>query len=241
MTLLSGSLVLAALIFFAKTPEETFQVAARPQANESLPTQNAPAAPNANNQELIQDIASGIAQEIISNNPDGPANAVDQLQITAIHPDAIAQKLLQGEMAIDYSKFSPEIKLADLRILAITDKKLAEDYFKNAEGINARNFSNLSVDFSKSTSEDLKALVSAYGRSLEELYSLLVPSNLASIHLEKIRLLTFQKNLFENISNYQSDPMAAMISLRMFDKAYSDMSALSKKMADFAIQNGLNI
>lgn len=244
VTLVIGSLGISALIFLGKIPGE---LATAPldrsvsSSNEPIPA-NSPVSTDAVSQkDTVQAIASGISDEIINNNPDGPQTLGEQLSITATDPNKIVEKLMQNGMNIDYSKFNPEIKLSDLHILHISDKNLAENYFKSAEAITERNFSGVSSDFSKETAEDLKKTVAAYNQALSELYSLDVPANLAELHVEKIKLFTFEKNLFENISNYQADPLAALISMKMFGKAYDDLNNLSKKIADFAIQNHLNI
>ncbi len=242
--LVGGSITIAALILFSRMPGELATAPLdRPAtpANEPIPA-NSPVPTDALAQkEAVQTIASGISDEIINNNPDGPQTLGDQLSITATNPDKIVEKLMQNGMNIDYSKFNPEIKLSDLHILHISDRSLAENYFKNAEDITERNFSGISSDFSKETPEDLRKTIAAYDQALGELYSLDVPADLAELHVEKIKLFTFEKNLFENISNYQTDPLAALISMRMFDKAYEDLNNLSKKIADFAVQNHLNI
>ncbi len=247
LTLLAGSLVFAALIFFAKTPGTTAPLAEVLNTNEPLPTQNAPVTPDPVTQATIQNIASGIAKEIVDSNPDGPVNSDTQTQFTATNPDAIAQKLLESGITIDYSKFNPQIKPSDLHIIPGADKNLAENYLKNAVAIENRNFSGVAPDFANLSVADLQKLIAAYNQTLKELYSLNVPASLADIHTEKLRLFTFQKNLFENIVDYagnQNDLSAAFmarLSLRMFDKAYTDLSALDEQIANFARQNNLQI
>jgi hypothetical protein len=198
------------------------------QKVETLSNQTASSAQNA-----TQEIAKNIAKEIIRQNPEG---------LTEIKPDQLANEALSKQIQqMDLSDFSPEINWSDLKIINTSDYSIAENYLKNFQAILRNNFNRLSVEFSRPTALDFQKLAEAYRKSVSEFYNLVTPQALAIIHSEQIRLMSVQKAIFENLSDYEKDPIKALVALQLSKEVDEKLNDLKKEIVAYIIKNGLKI
>ena len=121
-----------------------------------------------------------------------------------------------------------------LKIIPNNDPAAIDGYLNNTKAISEKNFSGISVDFDDPDIEDFKKLAAAYEKTIQEYYSLNVPSSLVDFHKEKIKLFTQQKKIFFNISNIEKDPLAALISMRLIGQAHDDLTNLNERIVQFA-------
>ena len=190
---------------------------------ENLPTGNA-----------TEKIAKDLAREFVNQE-----NLASQLDID---PGKLATKILNNQLNnIDLSEFVPEIKLSELKIVRTNDKRVAENYLKNFQAILKNNFSKFDINFAKPTVEDFLALTKAYEGAISEFYKLVVPESLSEVHQQEIKLLTVQKNIFNNLSNYDKDPLKAFVSAQMAVEIDQQLADLQKTITIFISKNSLNI
>lgn len=232
ISFLAGSLIISALIFFQKTPDSILKngiVYSDPQSEAFEKIKDLPKTPESYSK-AITGIAAEIAQQLVEKNPDGPSVSEDQYQITALDPKKIAEKISADKLNdIDLASVNPKIDVNKLKIVPDSDNTLKESYSANVNSIINGNFSGISADFSNPKPNEIEKLVSAYNKSISALYSLNIPAILAETHAEQIRLLTLQRNLFDNIFNFQKDPALALLSMRLIPKAYEDYSTFTAR------------
>lgn len=238
VALIGGSLVLGFLIISDSR---------RPLVIETKKTEGFDAlAPRTESAPLLKnstkEVAQEIAEELLRRNPEGPALLENGSGIKAIRPDEIVGKIFSDRLEnLDLSEFNPQINGNALKIIKSSDKKLAENYFKNFRAILQNNFSKISADFSNPAAKDLRTLAAIYGKSIAAFYNLLVPEDLAGIHSEEIRLLSIQKAVFENLGNYEADPVKALVALQVLTETDRLFAALNKEMNGYILKNNLKI
>ena len=234
--LIAGSLAFAALILFKdKTrflpPEQNIV-----SKNEELPKVGT------GKINSTQKIAKNIAAELLKLNPEGPSLENDQPSIIAADPEKLVREIFPDQLKdIDLSFLNPEVKISDLKVADSSDKTLAENYFKNLQAILKNNLSGVSTLLTDPSKENFAVILKAYKAALPQLYQLVVPESLVNLHKEEIRLLTIERNIFENLANYENDPVMAAVSAQAFETAESKLIALIHLMVAFIKNNELRI
>lgn len=225
LVLVAGSLVFGFLIIFDRPTHISVQ---RPQAKPYLPI---PAPADSQRQVInsTEKISQGIAEEL------GNLKAANSEEVD---PEEIANKIFSNQIDdIDFSSLNPEIKIADLKIIKSADKKLATNYLKNLQVILKNALAGASISAPDKSADNFKKIASVYQNAAIQLYTLLVPENLAEMHREQIRLFVIQKNIFDNLAAYDRDPVLALVSAkllpeidRQFSVLVNDFLAVAKKI-----------
>lgn len=231
--LIIGALIFGALIIFDKkmvvVSKNEEQIPKSESANFLNKEVNKPA--NSNSTETI---SKNIAQQL--------AALKNQTKIKAEKPEELANKIFSEQVThFEFPDLNPEIKINDLKIVKSSDKKLAENYFKNRQAIIKNNLSILDLLLSNPSTEDFAKISKAYERTVSQFYNLIVPESLSANHREEIRLLTIQKNIFANLSNYGADPLKALVSAKLLPEVDHNLQNLAKLHSDFVKKNNLNI
>ncbi|MEK7654087.1 MAG: hypothetical protein AAB345_02280 [Patescibacteria group bacterium] len=238
LSLLAGSTALAVMIFVQKSPEK--MIVNDGQANliairENISPETVPDITGQATSPAVQGIGEDIAAEIIAQNPEGPETSDDGHLITAPDPKKIAEKIIAERFAqSSFPLLAPEIDMSQIKIVPGNDPALVDGYLNNTKTISEKNFAGISINFDDPDIEDFKKLAAAYEKTIQEYYSLNVPSSLVDFHKEKIKLFTQQKKIFFNISNIEKDPLAALISMRLIGQAHNDLTNLNARIAQFA-------
>ncbi len=199
-------------------------------AIESLPNLPAPAINAA-----VQDIGTGIAEEIFAQNPEGPEIFDEGSLITAPNPQKIAEQIIKERLSqSSFALITPEIDISSLKIVPNNDPAFIDGYLQNTKAISAKNFAGISPDFSDPDIEEFKKLADAYDKTIKEYYTLNIPSSLLDLHKEKLTLFMRQKKIFTNIANIEKDPLAALVSMRLIGQTYNDLTNLNERIIQFA-------
>lgn len=214
LILIAGSAIFAVLIIsdgrqqiITKETAET----ARP-APEKIPEVKTPET------NLTQETINQISGEIIS---------ADTLKNNS-DPEEIADKYLsQAIQSFDYNYFKPEVKQSRLNIINDSGPEIIGNYLKNFNQI-AQKFGWLKLPDARP--DNLNKLTDAYAQIIDEFYQLAVPTKLAYIHQQIISLLSGQKLALEKISNYQTDPLQALLAFEAAEKLNEELAILQKTL-----------
>lgn len=248
LTLIVGSLIFAVLIFVnGKLPNEATLTDSTVSKTETLPnslsnvTPQVPSASSGQVNNSTREVVKDIVQEIAKlNTGDLPSSGENKINVP--QPEKLVNKLITEKLSgFDYSVFSPEIESSDLKIIKSPDKNSMENYLKNFNAILVNNFSSKKDVLDDPLPENFKTLATAYGKTINQFYSLNVPENFVSAHTEGIKILTAQKTAFEALANYQNDPFKAMVAVQVIEKSYDQLANLSQMIFSLQKTNHLSI
>ncbi len=192
------------------------------------------------NPNITAEIGKKIAQEFLDKNPQGPETIDQQKVINTSDPENLALKLMDSKVSeTALNLFNPVIKPESLKIDSLNDNKTLENYLREFKKLIQTNFVGLSVDFSNPTIADFENLTTRLNETIGGFYALRAPAPLFEMHREEIRLLTVQKNIFESLKNYETDPVLAMLAIEAFTKNDTDFLTLRSRLNDFVVSRKL--
>jgi len=148
--------------------------------------------------------------------------------------NAINQYLENGMKDFDASELKPSIAIKNLKITSDSSKKIIQVYLDDINSIYNRNFNQLSLleNPSLEASINMAPLISAYKKTIEQLYNVTVPQNLAPLHQEQLALLSAQKNALEIAKNYEADPLKTLLALQAgeeFGQEFQNLQTVLKQ------------
>lgn len=150
------------------------------------------------------ELAKKIAEELLKQNPEGPAVLEDKSWLSVLTPEELVKNL-----DFDPQDFRPVIKKEKIRIAALDDKTATQTYLKNFQEILGKHWVNLDgVDFD--------ILIAKLEATLADFYLLETPPSLTAIHQKEIELLTLEAALFEKLKNYEADPLEAILAANAY-------------------------
>lgn len=183
---------------------------------------------------ITRDLSEKIGKEIIARNPDGPSLIDNDEWVKALDPEEVINKLLADDIEnFNYKDLIPSINLNELKVAGESNSQLTEHYLENFKSILENNFQDLSFNWKNPDYKDFNGLITAYEKAIVEFYQLPVPKNLAPIHQKEIALLKAQKTIFENIKNYQSDPVLALLSIQANGQIDQEFARLKKELLSY--------
>lgn len=238
LLLLAGSTVMAVMIFVQQTPEKML-VSNEPanliSSTEKFAPEKVADLPSVAVSAAVQDIGEGIAEEIFAQNPEGPEIFDEESLITAPDPKKIAEQIIKERLSqSSFALLTPEIDVNSLKVIPNNSKEFIDGYLNNTKAISAANFANITLDFSDPDIEEFKKLAAAYEKTIKEYYALNVPSSLLDLHKEKLTLFMQQRKIFTNIANIEKDPLAALVSMRLIERTYGDLTNVNERIIQFA-------
>jgi len=176
-------------------------------------------------------IAKKIAFSIIGKNPQGPTLSGEEKSIGVVSPDALIEGAVTEELAnFNYNQFQPEIDTQRFNIAPAGDTVSENSYYAALGKILNDNYAEFEGAVTGSSLEDFVGLGAAAGKVIEELYAVRVPENLIKIHLEELKLAIIFKTSFETIANANSDPLRALMALRVLEEASQSFKELNQNL-----------
>ncbi len=181
---------------------------------------------------LTRDLAIKISQMIIEKNPNGPQIANQERVLSVLSTESFIQNAVGDALKnFDASYFQPEIQKSDIKV---GENK---DYFKNFQDIIQKNFADLTLKWESAKNNNFDQLISAYTKTIDEFYKLLVPENLSYIHQKEIGLLVGQKRITETLKDYENDPMQALLALQYSETLNKGFEELKMEIEKIMRQN----
>ncbi len=186
-------------------------------------------APGAN---LTQMFGDTLVQDISKGNPGGPTSLNGQNSVGVPDPDTFAQNLVDTSVQkFDPSKLTPVINDSDLHITQDNSTAAVQAYLRQFQTI-VTDEANAIPDSVLTTNppsfDELPTLIGIYKDTIAKFYALSVPAVAVPIQKKEIQLLTEKTYIFSTLSNYQQDPVTAILvanELTNVDQAFSDFSA----------------
>lgn len=222
LTLFGGSLAFAVFIIKGNTQQQIVPITtSNKPAFEALSTTIN--VPDQNN--VTQEIAAKFAEEL------GPIKNADDLK--NLEPDKLVNQIFNESIsAFDPASLIPEVRLQDLKITANYDETIKEAYFKSLSAMAQAEIVKIGETSFESKIDSFKAISSAYDKVAANLYNLVVPEPLVNFHGEVIKTFVLQKKIFDNLANYESDPLKAMAVLPLLEESTSKLAILWNQYAN---------
>lgn len=181
---------------------------------------------------LTNSIAAQLSQIIIDKNPLGPTEADGQRAIkTPLIEDSLPSLVDTALGNFDFGAFRPEIKKGDLKIIGNSQDSF-DYYLSSLQQTLKKNFA--------SASENINQVIDQYKKALPELYQLPVPEQLAAFHQKEIGLITSQKLAFESLSQYEADPLKAIMAVRYLSGLNEEFDSLKRELDELTKNNSKN-
>lgn len=238
LSIIISALMLSGLLVFRNLDHELkfgFPVTTKPTETVILGTQ----------ENSTKNIAQKIAKSFIEENPSGPMSPEGELGIFAKNPEEIVDEILSASTDETTQKvLSPKLHFEDLKTIKNASGKDIAFYFSSREGIIAsanQRVKERGASLSSPSVSNLTVFLEVTSRAISELYNLPVPEEVLPIHKEQIRLLAIQEKIFENLVNYERDPMAASVSVSLLFSMTEDLEALSQTISNFIKENNIEI
>ncbi len=224
----------------AQTPFET--LASIPETLPITTKIEAPAKDALPEKNITLQVSQQIAEEFLKKNPNGPDLLSGENFVNAIEPEKLVENLVSGKLGDEaLADFNPVITATELNLIPAKDKEALRAYLEKFNAVIQDNAGGLNVDFSNPTAEDFDRIVRVGEKTIAAFYALPVPPPVINIHKEELRLLTIQRNIFRNISNYANDPLRAWVSIEMYQQNEKEFAELKQKIADFVKTNNLGV
>lgn len=221
LTLLGGSLAFAVFIIKGSTDRQIVPITTfnKPVFETLSTTLNIP---NQNN--VTQEIAAKFAEEL------GPIQSADDLK--NLEPDKLVNQILNESISsFDPASLIPEVRTQDFKTTAKYDKTIKDAYFKSLSAITQAEMAKTGEASFGRNAEDFQLLSSAYDKIAANLYNLIVPEQLVDFHRELIKIFALQKNIFDNLANYEADPLKAMAVLPLLEESTGQLVTLWNQYA----------
>ncbi len=187
-------------------------------------------------------VAGKIVSGLLEKNPAGPSLLEGRRFIDVTNPEALVSQIIADELAdFDYQEFKPEIKITDIKTTAASDKTTLETYFKNFQTIVRAGGETIPLNPRSFSAQDFALLARALEEPIEKLYQLTAPAMLASSHLEELRLLQAQRNIFLALGESESDPFRALMALQALSLIEDELALIKQIFLNFIAENNLTI
>lgn len=168
-----------------------------------------------------QEIAKKVAAKL------GPIKS--QQDLKNLRPEKLVDQILADQLNnFDPKSLIPEVKIENLKITKTADSKFEDSYFQNLKAI-AKSAPKLSISADNPDPNDFRRIGASYEKTITNLYNLLVPEKFADFHRELIKILTLQKNIFDNLANYPNDPLKALLSMSLLEESTKQLASLQGK------------
>lgn len=222
LTLLGGSLAFAVFIIRGNTQQQIVPITtSNKTAFEELST----IIGIANQNNVTREIAAKFAEEL------GPINSAEDLK--NLEPDKLVNQILQESISsFDPASLIPEIRISDFKTTAKHDKAAKDGYFKSLSAVTQAEMSKTGEASLGRNAEDFSAIASAYDKIAANLYNLVVPEPLVDFHKELVKIFILQKNIFDNLANYETDPLKAMAVLPLLEESANQLAILWNQYAE---------
>lgn len=192
---------------------------------------------------LTQQLADSFAQGFMEENP---SNVDLQKGLKAPKEEFVWSQFIQQIQDNDlFDQESLEVK--EVNIGSDNSQEKVKDYFLALVGIFQNYRSQNLVSLTKSLeafaeSQDpnyLLPVLNFYDQLTKRLKELKVPSDWVALHLELINLIGTEREIFASFSNYQVDPLRAVVALESLSSLSERELNLFLKMGDKLEKEGL--
>ncbi len=192
---------------------------------------------------LTNELIQSLAGNIVRQNPSGPETIEGKSWLNVNNPEDIANQLIaEAAQKFDPESLKPVIDENKLKIIGDNSQASLLNYLISLGTIilNSSNKipatilepENLSVDV-------LNQAIGVYENTIEKIYDLRVPQLALDIHKKELSLFGAAKNSLEKITNYEKDPLTAMLVAKNLISLDSQFNDLKKEIAEFIQNNNI--
>lgn len=189
---------------------------------------------------LTKTFSEKLADQILKDNPNGPQITEKGEAVLALNdPSSFVTKAIAAEG----DRLSPENLIADIdetriRVQRDVTNEVRAKYVQSLLGILK---TNIKTPFGKtSDNEELfTTLIKEREAARDELYSLVVPTDLREIHEEILTLLGTQINIFTAFKNSQEDPLGALVAAKFEGEVIASIDAVIAELTEYLIKHNL--
>ncbi len=194
---------------------------------------------------LTQNLAGIFAKQVIDNNPDGaqPDQNGDPTMLKLPGEDKTAEMIKQALSKTAFT-FDDQTSVSAGKILKSPSQEAVASYLKQVYGVLSQVSSStkLFMAVNQSSTVDSLSLPSlAIDVAFEKLSSLSVPKPLVETHTALLRFFANQKNVFDAVSNYETDPMKTMLAVQNENEIINRDMAIVRSAADKVDINSLSL
>lgn len=191
---------------------------------------------------VTQEASKTLAEQIIAKNSEGPATGKTGPEISVEDISKSAQDLLtQSIENFNPEELKPSILLGDLKITKSAESAPAENYFNSLSAINTKYFAQLEINSENPGSEDLSALMYAYGSAAADALTLSVPQPLASLHQRYLVLMLAHKNAFSLMKNFEQDALKALLASQARSVFSLELEQVFDEMDNYIVRRQLTL
>lgn len=184
---------------------------------------------------LTEVLTERIAEEIVANVPQSELQNPQSIQASL---DEITEKMFGENLTVlNKEDLKPEVDLKDLRLSSDNSAEAKNLYAKNFQDIFIKHFRQFKPNAAGDSLKNLAELSGLYQNIIDELYLLIVPDTIASLHQEGIGLLGAQKNILDRLVNNENDPLGALAAANQLPNINNDMANFKTKMSNLLLQN----
>lgn len=196
---------------------------------------------NASEINATQEVASVLAEKLLSQNPNGPALLNGERVISGLDPEALIEELMtEAAGSFDYATFKPETLLFSFSVVS-EDQISLQEHFNNLQALATSYTPLISLSGNSFTLDDVARIELASHEFIQELQSMNVPESVHSLHEEQIRLLVTQENIFRSFRRVNNDPFQTLLAFRAFPLLTEDFLTLSHDMTEFMTQHNISL
>ncbi len=184
---------------------------------------------------VTQTITETLAKTIADKNPGGPETIDGKQWINALEPDqAVATILAEAEKNFNIDTLRPFIDAKTISVSSDNSRLALNTY---AESLNAAFTAGAqkasSVPVATTDNEMLKNfsyLADAYDLTFAQAKKITVPSSFLPLHQKQLGLVGLKANLYRAISDFEKDPVAALMAINALDATETEMNRITESM-----------
>lgn len=192
---------------------------------------------------LTDAVSNSLATQLVIDNPEGPqVNSEGIMAIDISDQKAFITKALQaGQQEFSKEDFIEAIDEKRITPGADTSKEAATRYIRDVAKTLQNNFKTVMSE----TTEDRVAMFTALSKerttALEGLYQLTPPPDLAELHRDMLTIVGTQRNIFDALKNYNSDPMKALLAMEFETEVAENITATARQFTDYITRKEIAI